>query len=337
MVIRFALHIHLRSPSAYKALKESSFIKLPSERTLHDYSNVFHPSPGFKKETFEDLKHQASNSRESENMWFWHLMRKVDCCGTRRILYGNIVDIYKAYRISLVGKLPKLSNEHINLNSYSKMRVNLAAQVMSETVAKVMSNYGPDSASETVKFIFMIDRFFNCCNLSLYALGFQENKLGVQRSIDTSGSNPKYQRADLHLAARTVQPSQRMPSDSRQRKYDFKMAVKEGAANMNVNGITLTAYQQQQLHAHQMAILQKILVDQNVGLITNEEENEERDASRPPSPTSPAAAAASAPSFETNEDQLDELLINEVQLYRCLWDPRARAYKETPKKNEAWK
>ncbi|XP_065056835.1 uncharacterized protein LOC135685032 [Rhopilema esculentum] len=53
-------------------------------------------------------------------------------------------------------------------------------------------------------------------------------------------------------------------------------------------------------------------------------------------PTSPAAAA-SAPSFETNEDRLDELLINEVQLYRCLWDPRARAYKETPKKNEAWK
>lgn len=60
MMIRFALHIHLRSPSAYKALRESGVIKLPSERTLRDYSNVFHPSPGFKKETFEDLKHQAS-------------------------------------------------------------------------------------------------------------------------------------------------------------------------------------------------------------------------------------------------------------------------------------
>ena len=110
----------------------------------------------------------------------------------------------------------------------------------------------------------------------------------------------------------------------------------EGAGNMNVNGITLTAYQQPQLHAHQMAILQNILDEQNVGLITKEEENEERDASRPPSPTS-QAAAASAPSFETNEDQLDELLINEVLLYRCLWDPSARVYKETPKKNEAWK
>ena len=45
---------------------------------------------------------------------------------------------------------------------------------------------------------------------------------------------------------------------------------------MNVNGITLTAYQQQQLHAHQMAILQNILDEQNVGLIRKEEENEER-------------------------------------------------------------
>ena len=60
MMVRFALHIHLRSPSTYKALRESGVMKLPSERTLRDYSNVFHPSPGFKKETFEDLRHQAS-------------------------------------------------------------------------------------------------------------------------------------------------------------------------------------------------------------------------------------------------------------------------------------
>ena len=80
------------------------------------------------------------------------------------ILWKHVVDIYEADRISLVRKLPKLTNEHIHLNSYSKMRVNLAAQVMSETVANVMTSYGPDSASETIKFILMIDKFFDCCN-----------------------------------------------------------------------------------------------------------------------------------------------------------------------------
>ena len=322
MMVRFALHIHLRSPSTYKALRESGVMKLPSERTLRDYSIVFHPSPGFKKETFEDLRHQASKLQGTgkyvvlafdevsikddlvfdkhngeligfvnlgkdlndlfgadastdftksiashalvfmvvglasrlkfsigyfgtrsvtSDMLYPLLWKSIGFCETyaglkvicvvsdkasanqklyrmhstsgnivyhtknvfaidedreiyffsdpphllktarnnlassgfqksrllwnqKDILWKHIVDIYEADRISLVRKLPKLSNEHINLNSYSKMRVNLAAQVMSETVAKVMSSYGPDSASETVKFILMIDKFFDCCN-----------------------------------------------------------------------------------------------------------------------------------------------------------------------------
>ena len=45
-------------------------------------------------------------------------------------------------------------------------------------------------------------------------------------------------------------------------------------------------------------------------------------------------------SLKNQEDHLDELLINEVKAYRCLWslwDLKARAYKEKPKKSEAWK
>jgi hypothetical protein len=59
MMIRFALHIHLRSPSAYKALRESNVVKLPCERTLRDYTNTVHPSTGFHKAVFDDLKHQV--------------------------------------------------------------------------------------------------------------------------------------------------------------------------------------------------------------------------------------------------------------------------------------
>ena len=36
-----------------------------------------------------------------------------------------------------------------------------------------------------------------------------------------------------------------------------------------------------------------------------------------------------------NTTLLDELLINEVKIYRCLWDTSYRSYKELPKKNEA--
>ena len=58
-MIRFALHIHLRSPSAYQALRGSNVIKLPCERTLRDYTNTVHPSTGFHKAVFNDLKNQA--------------------------------------------------------------------------------------------------------------------------------------------------------------------------------------------------------------------------------------------------------------------------------------
>ena len=39
--------------------------------------------------------------------------------------------------------LPKLTYEHINLNAYSVMRVNLAAQVLSSTMAAVLKAFGP--------------------------------------------------------------------------------------------------------------------------------------------------------------------------------------------------
>ena len=39
---------------------------------------------------------------------------------------------------------------------------------------------------------------------------------------------------------------------------------------------------------------------------------------------------------EGDEDD-DEMLINEVKSYRCLWDTKCRSYKENPKKAEAWR
>ena len=40
----------------------------------------------------------------------------------------------------------KLTSHHINLISYTVMRVNLAAQVHSETVGNVLNNFGPEEA-----------------------------------------------------------------------------------------------------------------------------------------------------------------------------------------------
>lgn len=61
--------------------------------------------------------------------------------------------------------LPRLTYEHINLNSYSVMRVSLAAQVLSASVAAVLKSFGPPEAAATATFCEMVDNFFDCLNV----------------------------------------------------------------------------------------------------------------------------------------------------------------------------
>ncbi|CAB4040485.1 Hypothetical predicted protein, partial [Paramuricea clavata] len=45
------------------------------------------------------------------------------------------------------------------------MRVNLAAQVLSASVAAVLKEFGPPEAAGTAKFALMMDKFFDCLNV----------------------------------------------------------------------------------------------------------------------------------------------------------------------------
>ena len=59
----------------------------------------------------------------------------------------------------------KLTSDHINLTSYSVMRVNFAAQVLSETVGNVLNSFGPEETAGTAKFCIMVDKCFDCLNV----------------------------------------------------------------------------------------------------------------------------------------------------------------------------
>lgn len=55
VIIKWCLNLKLMSSSAYHALRTSGFIKLPSERTLRDYTNYFANKPGFQHEVNQQL------------------------------------------------------------------------------------------------------------------------------------------------------------------------------------------------------------------------------------------------------------------------------------------
>ena len=60
MMIRWCLNFKLLSTAAYHSLRTSGFIKLPSERTLRDYTNYFKNKPGFQPEVDHILVDEAS-------------------------------------------------------------------------------------------------------------------------------------------------------------------------------------------------------------------------------------------------------------------------------------
>ena len=55
LMIKWCVNLKLISSSAYNALRTSGFLKLPSERTLRDYSNVFESKVGFQDEVDKQL------------------------------------------------------------------------------------------------------------------------------------------------------------------------------------------------------------------------------------------------------------------------------------------
>lgn len=61
--------------------------------------------------------------------------------------------------------LPKLTYEHINVTSFSAMRVNLAAKVLSSSVAAVLKAFSPPDTAATAQLCEMVDSFFDCLNV----------------------------------------------------------------------------------------------------------------------------------------------------------------------------
>lgn len=99
------------------------------------------------------IRNNLANSGHGKKRLLWN---------NGEMAWDNVISLYETVRLSEVRKLPKLKNEYVYLPPYSRMRVNLAAQIMSETVGKVMLAYGPPKGKETANLILLVDKYFEC-------------------------------------------------------------------------------------------------------------------------------------------------------------------------------
>ncbi|KAK3919929.1 LOW QUALITY PROTEIN: UPF0215 protein SSO0256 [Frankliniella fusca] len=68
-LIRLALSVYLKSPSAYKTLHESGFIKLPSARTFFDYSHATKIQQGIDTTVLENVAKQVYEEEKSRRQY----------------------------------------------------------------------------------------------------------------------------------------------------------------------------------------------------------------------------------------------------------------------------
>ena len=112
-----------------------------------------------------DVPHLLKTTRNCfANSYSMKKRRKLWRCG-KSISRMHVVDLYKKHvQDVLYSVCPKLTKAHADLSSLSCMKVNLAPQVLSETVVNALQHHYGAHASETVKFIKIVNTFFDVMN-----------------------------------------------------------------------------------------------------------------------------------------------------------------------------
>ncbi|KAI8771576.1 Transposable element P transposase [Biomphalaria glabrata] len=65
-MLRLAILLHSRSPTAYQTLRKTGVLKLPGEATIRDYTNAIHPKTGFNCEVIDAIKQATKDFDEHE-------------------------------------------------------------------------------------------------------------------------------------------------------------------------------------------------------------------------------------------------------------------------------
>eukprot|EP00731_Ephydatia_muelleri_P000111 Em0001g111a len=131
-------------------------------------------------------------------------------CNGMPISWDHLKELYTKNRAQAddtgLALIPKLKFEHIHLTSYSKMRVDLAAQViLSNSVAKGLLLFVGDKASQTARFAEMFDRFFDYLNSSRLTDVFLPYLDKWENCVDEREGFDKSQRSMMLLSKETRQ------------------------------------------------------------------------------------------------------------------------------------
>lgn len=112
-----------------------------------------------------DVPHLLKTSRNCFSNSYSHKKSRKLWNNGKDISWMHVVRLYEETCENSEFKLcPKLTRNHIDLSSFSKMKVSLATQVFSATVANALELKYKDEVSGTTKFIRIMNKWFDLMN-----------------------------------------------------------------------------------------------------------------------------------------------------------------------------
>ena len=119
------------------------------------YIYFFADAPHLLKTARNCLRHSSFGKDGTRIMWN----------NGQYLLWQHIVEMHQQDLQQGLKLLPKITDQHVFLNSFSVMTVKFAVQVLSNTMSTILKKFGPKEATETAKYCFFLDKFFDCLNV----------------------------------------------------------------------------------------------------------------------------------------------------------------------------
>ena len=145
----FNLHINLA-----EEIKCDVVYKTRNVFAMSRYIYFFADSPHLMKTSRNCLYNSGSGSH---SCYMWN--------NGNYLLFKHIADLFYSDQDFALHSLPKLSLDHVILTPYSKMKVKLAVQVLSKSVAIALQESDREEVLGTAMFCQMMNSFFDCTNM----------------------------------------------------------------------------------------------------------------------------------------------------------------------------
>lgn len=127
-----------------------------------------------------DVPHLLKTTRNNLENSYSNLKSRTLTKNNKQISWLHIASTFEEDIDQNLGRLPRIKHEHIHLSPQLRMRVKLAAQVLSTSMSNAIIARGLDHMSETSNFCKQFDSWFDCLNGRYMFGGIQKRNLNLQ-------------------------------------------------------------------------------------------------------------------------------------------------------------